>query len=253
MVQNLLNPDWGPQVYDTGQLSAEDAVALGIPGSNLANYRGARRYADQLTKNALTASNLLSAATGRLPQPFDVSSQLLSPAQQAQISLQAQGQQLSQYQLAQQAQLERERMAQQLLLEQMSEQAAYNRALLGQRAAYGGGRGYGGGGAGYGASVSGPSTQGPYISPNLYPSAPATGGYGVLTQSAQPVQSTTDYGPLLPNYGWGATSNTGGDWWGGTDWLAPQPAEPSNYVELSSANDWWNQPLTDSDVLSFYE
>lgn len=71
VTQNLLNPNWGPAVYDTEKLGAELAVGGGYSGSPLAAYQTGRMRAADIERRAQTANSLLSGAYGRIPQPVD--------------------------------------------------------------------------------------------------------------------------------------------------------------------------------------
>lgn len=216
MIQNLLDPNWGPQAYDSAQASAEDAFARGISGSNLANFRGARTYANDLKENAALAGNLLSGATGRLPGLYNTGANITSPAE------------------AERLQLERDRLEQQAILQREAEAAAYARALLAQAGGYrGGGGGYGGGGAGRGASVAGVSGE---YAPTLGTFNQTDNGPGVYYPPAG--QDTTNY-PFDVDYG---SLNPSGDWMASTDWQ-----------DTGNQDDWWNQPLTMDNSEDFYQ
>jgi hypothetical protein len=68
---NLLDPNWGPAVYDTERKGAELAVSGGYSGSPLAGYQTSRMRAADIERRAALANSLLSGAAGRVPQPVD--------------------------------------------------------------------------------------------------------------------------------------------------------------------------------------
>lgn len=208
MISNLLNPNWGPTVYDTGEASAEDALNRGISGSNLANFRGARMYTDQLTKNAEVANNLLTGATNRLPTPFNPDRFITSSMDQQKLNLEQQ-------QLAQQAALARE-----------AQIAETNRAQIAAASRYGGG-----GGAGHGAAVHG-----------------GGGGAGVQggwDSSPMPTMRTGGGSTPYNGGGWNNGMWTGGGAVGAPsgnqvqfDWGSGDTSTGS-----TGGEDWWNQDL----------
>lgn len=232
MVQNLLNQNWGVQAYDSAQASAEDSVNRGISGSNLANFRGARQYSGDLIRNALTASQLLSSATSRLPQPFDIGSQIISPAERERLNLEY-------ARLDQQSKQEAARLAQQLKLQGMSDDAAMKRAILEIQSRFRGGGSYGGGGA----SVASAKPQVGYdggggggYTPSQYDFTGNSleggfGGYGEGGGSLEPSPSV---------YDWSADYGDNSDWWnqdlfgatGGQGYNTPN--EPDNYYQAPS-------------------
>lgn len=61
----ILDPNWGPAVYDTERKGAELAVAGGYSGSPLAGYQTARMRAADIERRAALGNQLLSGQTDR--------------------------------------------------------------------------------------------------------------------------------------------------------------------------------------------
>lgn len=61
----ILDPNWGPAVYDTEKRGAELAVAGGYRGSPLAGYQTARMRAADIERRAALGNQLLSGQTDR--------------------------------------------------------------------------------------------------------------------------------------------------------------------------------------------
>lgn len=61
----ILDPNWGPAVYDTEKRGAELAVAGGYSGSPLAGYQTARMRAADIERRAALGNSLLSGQTDR--------------------------------------------------------------------------------------------------------------------------------------------------------------------------------------------
>jgi hypothetical protein len=247
-IQNLLNPNWGAQAYDSAQASAEDAAARGISGSNLANFRGARQYASDIRGNALAANQLLSGATSRLPTPYDPSRLITTPFESEQ--------------LAQQAALAREAQA-----------AETERAWIAANSRGGGG---GGRGAGQGGSVSRgawppPDTSGSgnYWGQSSFDTLPPGGGASSFPSTYSGEFYTPNFSPAGDQFGnqaWDTNTGTGSydfgtgtfDTGGGTPFMQQDlfgasggtgtidsggggpPAEPSNYVDAPVTENWWD-------------
>ncbi len=85
--QRLLNPNDSQANYDVNMHGAELAAARGVPGSGLAGETTGRIRQADIERRAGLANQLLSGAHSRVPAPFDVGSQLLTAAQQGQLSL----------------------------------------------------------------------------------------------------------------------------------------------------------------------
>jgi hypothetical protein len=124
--QKLLNPNDSQANYDVNMHGAELATARGVPGSGLAGETTGRIRQADIERRAGLANQLLSGAHSRVPQPFDIGSQLLSAVQAGQLSM-------AQAQLALQREVELGRLDLQ--------RAQYYNGLL---------RGYGTGGSGGG-------------------------------------------------------------------------------------------------------
>ncbi len=73
----ILDPNWGPAVYDTEKRGAELAVGGGYAGSPLAGYQTARMRAADIERRAALGNTLLSGNTER---------QLAQTGQQNQVS-----------------------------------------------------------------------------------------------------------------------------------------------------------------------
>jgi hypothetical protein len=61
----ILDPNWGPAVYDTEKRGAELAVRGGYAGSPLAGYQTARMRAADIERRAALGDRLLSGQTDR--------------------------------------------------------------------------------------------------------------------------------------------------------------------------------------------
>lgn len=83
---DLLNPNWGPAVYDTEKRGAELAVAGGYRGSPLAGYQTARMRAADIERRAALANSLLSGASARVPNPANQENLLQMEQQQNQFN-----------------------------------------------------------------------------------------------------------------------------------------------------------------------
>jgi hypothetical protein len=97
-VRQLLDPNFG--AYDSRMHGAELATARGVPGSGLADQTMGRVRANDVRTNLALANSIQSGVHSRVPQPFDVSSQLITPYQQGQLTLQQGDLTLRQAQLA---------------------------------------------------------------------------------------------------------------------------------------------------------
>lgn len=210
VAQRLLNPNDAQANYDVTMHGAELATARGVPGSGLASETTGRIRQRDIERRAELGNQLLNGAHGRVPQPFDVGSQLLTAFQRGQLSLQ-------------QAELELRRQVQ---LGQLSIEQA--RLLLGQFR----GSGSGGGGGGYqpvrlpGGGGGAPSQHGGGIPP--WPGETNTGG-GVWYDDQGNPHATSDRPDVVdPNdpsqldYWWNGNSDADDsaqtDDWTDEDW-----------------------------------
>ena len=96
----LLNPNDAQANYDVSMHGAEAGIGRGIAGSGAASETTGRLRQSDIERRAQLGSSLLSQAYGRTPQPFDVSKELLTPYQQAQLTLEGGHLSLQEAQLA---------------------------------------------------------------------------------------------------------------------------------------------------------
>lgn len=147
-IGRLLDPNDPLANYDVASQAAEDASMMGIVGSPLASSRANQRRQLDVERRALLADRLLSGAAGRLPQPYDISRDLITPYQREQIR-------------QQQEELDFRRLSEQERIRLHGEELELRRLGLNRASQPRGGTGSGGGGGGTPAAkpAGTPSTQ----------------------------------------------------------------------------------------------
>src|SRR6185369_4110899 len=182
----LLNPNDAQANYDVTMQGAELATARGIPGSYAGSETTGRLRQSDVERRAQIANSLLSGAHGRVPQPYDVSQQILSAVQRGQLSLQ-------------QAELELRRQVQ---LGQLDIERARLVLDAARNFNRGGGGGGGGGSPSYGyraQPISGGGSSSASMPPN--PFTPSGGGGGGLWYDDNGNAYPTNVRPERPGYG----------------------------------------------------
>jgi hypothetical protein len=86
VTNDLLDPNWGPAVYDVEKRGAELAVGGGYRGSPLAGYQTSRMRAADIERRAALANSLLSGAAQRLPNPANQENLLQMQQQERQFN-----------------------------------------------------------------------------------------------------------------------------------------------------------------------
>lgn len=85
---HFLDPNDPRANYDVASQAAEDATMGGIVGSPLASSRANQRREQDVERRALLGNQLLTGQVSRLPPPYDVGRELISPSQAEQFRIQ---------------------------------------------------------------------------------------------------------------------------------------------------------------------